>query len=174
MGPPEDLAAFCASEYPRLVRALSLYCGSREEAEDAAQDALVRACERWRAVATMASPGGWTFRVATNQLRSRYRRSRTAARALARINSPTVPVQDAAEIIDLRDAVARLPKRQRQALLLRHTFSLSTEEAADIMGISQLAVRSLIHRAVTTLRADLLPERPAEPTRGRDGTRHPT
>jgi RNA polymerase sigma factor (sigma-70 family) len=169
--PPEDLAAFCVSEYPRLVRALSLYCGSREEAEDAAQDALVRVCERWRTVATMASPGGWAFRVATNQIRSGYRRSRTAARALARTGAPEVHVGDVAEIITLREAVARLPKRQRQVLLLRHTFSLSTEEAADVMGISSLAVRSLTHRAVTTLRADLFADTAPERTRGgRDGS----
>lgn len=156
MAVPQDFSIFCATEYPRLVRALSLYCGSRDAAEDAAQEALVRACERWSSVATMTSPGGWVFRVATNQLRTRYRRVGMAARVLA--SAPhDVDVPDADEMIVVRQAVARLPRRQRQALVLRHTFALNVDETADLMGVSSTAVRSLTHRAISTLRAELIP-----------------
>lgn len=48
-GVPEDLAAFCEREYPRLVGTLSLYCGDVLLAEELAQEALARACSRWGA-----------------------------------------------------------------------------------------------------------------------------
>jgi RNA polymerase sigma factor (sigma-70 family) len=155
---PEDFASFCAAEHSRLVRALSLYCGSREAAEDATQEALIRASERWGKVAAMGSPAGWVFRVATNQLRSQYRRSRTAARVLANISRETDIGPDIDQLIVVRQAVASLPRRQRQALVLRHTFAMTVEEAAEVMGVSSPAIRSLTHRAVTTLRMQLRPE----------------
>jgi len=152
---PEDFALFCAAEYSRMVRALSLYCGSREAAEDATQEALIRACERWKKVAVMRSPAGWVFRVATNHVHSQYRRSRMAARVLANISRETDAGPDIDQLIVLRQAVAALPRRQRQALVLRHTFAMSVDEAAEVMGISSSAVRSLTHRAVSTLRVQL-------------------
>jgi RNA polymerase sigma factor (sigma-70 family) len=132
-----------------------LYCGSRKAAEDAAQEALIRASERWGKVAAMGSPAGWVFRVATNQLRSQYRRSRTAARVLADIPRETDNGPDIDQLIVVRQAVASLPRRQRQALVLRHTFAMTVEEAAEPMGVRSAAIRSLTHRAVTTQRMQL-------------------
>lgn len=155
MAAPEDFASFCTAEHSRLVRALSLYCGSREAAEDATQEALIRACERWGKVAAMRSPAGWVFRVATNHLHSQYRRSPMSARVLANSSRETDVGPDIDQLIVVRQAVAGLPRRQRQALVLRHTFAMTVEETAEVMGVSSPAIRSLTHRAVTTLRTQL-------------------
>lgn len=55
-GDEEDaaLAAFCHREYARLVGALTLYCGDGDVAQELAQEALVRACERWSGYARCA------------------------------------------------------------------------------------------------------------------------
>jgi RNA polymerase sigma-70 factor (ECF subfamily) len=154
MAVPADFSAFCAVEYPRLVRALSLYCGSRDVAEDAAQEALIRACERWPKVGAMNAPGAWTFRVATNHVHSHYRKVRTASRFSERLADEPVRTDDAAQLVAVRQAVASLPRRQRQALL-RHIFGLTVDETADLMRSTSPAVRSLTHRAVLTLKRQL-------------------
>ncbi|MFP5576908.1 MAG: sigma factor-like helix-turn-helix DNA-binding protein [Acidimicrobiia bacterium] len=51
----------------------------------------------------------------------------------------------------VRQAVARLPTRQREAVVLRHFLDLSVEAAAEVMGVSSGALRSLTHRATGQL-----------------------
>jgi RNA polymerase sigma-70 factor (ECF subfamily) len=60
---------------------------------------------------------------------------------------------------EVRDAIARLPGRQRQALVLKQYQDLSYSEIAEVMGITSLAVQMLLHRAMTALRRDLAPGR---------------
>lgn len=57
---------FCAAAWPRLVAAMSHYCGDVHVAEELVQEALVRACRRWAHVSKLSSPEGWTYRVAVN------------------------------------------------------------------------------------------------------------
>ncbi|HZP15125.1 MAG TPA: sigma factor, partial [Nocardioides sp.] len=69
-----ELTGFCRETWPRLVGALSLMTGDRHVAEELAQEALVRVCERWDEVRAMESPLGWTHRVAFNLASSHFRR----------------------------------------------------------------------------------------------------
>lgn len=156
-GPQADAAAFCAAEWPQLVRALSLYVGDPHVAEELAQEALLRACRRWSSVSQLDSPGGWTWRVATNLANSHFRRRRAARRASQRIGSEdrTHRDPDGGDAVAVRQAVARLPERQRTALVLRHVWGLSAPETAARLGITPDAVRSLTKRATATLRGQL-------------------
>ncbi len=79
-----DVERFCHEAWPRLVAALTNQFGDRWLAEDLAQEALVRACERWSSVRRLDSPIGWTFRVGVNLSRSSLRR-----RAAERPRVPT-------------------------------------------------------------------------------------
>lgn len=163
--PERDAAAFCAAEYPQLVRALSLYVGDRYVAEEIAQEALLRACRRWSRVSTLESPGGWTWKVATNLANSHFRRQRAARRARRKLAEQTETVQydpDGAVAVAVRRGVAGLPERQRTALVLRHVLGLSIEQTAERMGCSSDAVRSLTKRAGSTLRAQLGEVQPLE------------
>jgi RNA polymerase sigma factor (sigma-70 family) len=140
--------------WPRLVAALSQYCGDVHLAEEVAQDALVRVCQRWRHVSQLASPEGWTYRVAVNLANSRWRRRRAAQRAHQRHgldteSRPPVPVEDQ---LAVREALGRLTPKQRQAVVLRHVLELSVEEAAHVMDMTPGALRGLTHRAVGRLR----------------------
>lgn len=152
-----DAAAFCRGEYPQLVRALSLYVGDADVAEELAQEALLRACRQWSRVSRLESPGGWTWRVATNLANSHFRRRRAARRALQRLGptGQTHTDPDGADAIAVRQAVAALPERQRTALVLRHVLDLSAPETAQRMGITPDAVRSLTKRATAALRDQL-------------------
>lgn len=156
MAPPEDFADFCAREHPRLVGALDLYCGDLGVAEELAAEALVRACERWEEVRAMAAPGAWVHRVAMNLTNSWYRRRRAERRALARIGPVGVHLEEnTAEVMAVREALVLLPRRQRQAVILRHYLGVPAAEVAQLMGITPGNARVLVHRGLAAMR-DLL------------------
>ena len=56
-----ELSEFIRREHPRLVGALTLHCGDRALAEDLAQEALVRVCDRWTQVEAMEQPTAWLY-----------------------------------------------------------------------------------------------------------------
>jgi RNA polymerase sigma-70 factor (ECF subfamily) len=143
-----------------LVRML----GSSEEAEDLCQDTflkLIKAADRYQPTGKFQS---WLFRIAGNQARSRLRR-RKILRWLPLTNecdNATAPGPDALGKLAAReeqhlvqDAIARLPERQRQTLVLKQYHDLSYQEIANAMGTTVSSVQMLLHRAMTALRKDL-------------------
>lgn len=163
----DDAAAFCAAQYPRLLGALSLYVGDRFVAEELAQEALLRVCQRWEKVARLQSPEGWTWHVARNLANSHFRRARAERRAkqrLARVRAPSSDVRDDHEVV--RRAVAVLPVRQKTVLVLRYYLDLTVDDTAVRMGVSADAVRSLSKRAVAELRRQLGPVGALPPANG--------
>ena len=70
---------------PELLRAMYLITGDRHQAEEAAQDAFVKACEHWERIRVMANPSGYVYRIALNAHRSALRRpgARGPPRAVA-------------------------------------------------------------------------------------------
>lgn len=151
---------FCQEAYPRLVGGLAHQCGSLEVAEDAAQESLIRACRRWEHVSRLDSPLGWCFHVGANVATSWFRRRRTERAATARLASAVSARADGGdddEAIVLRASLQRLPRRQREALILRFLLDLPVEQVAQLTGSSPGAVRATTHRGVTALRAQLGP-----------------
>lgn len=166
----EELERFCADAYPRLVAAFTHHFGDRWLAEELAQDALVRACDHWGRVRDLASPVGWTFRVGVNLGTSWFRRRSAERRAKQRHGgSPTTYEDpDTADRLAVADALAQLPERQREVVVLRYFLGLSADEAAGVLGSTAGAVRGATHRAVRGLRerldVDLGAEEPSDAT----------
>lgn len=163
--PDAELAAFCRREHPRLVGALSLYCGDALLAEELAQETLVRVCRQWPRVREMAAPGAWAHRVAINLANSTFRRRKAEQRANRRqADRAMADDPDVDEAVAVRQAVATLPARQRAAVVLRHYGGYSVAETAALLGVSEGAVKQLAHRAALALRERLpdtrLPEAP--------------
>lgn len=160
----EGAAAFCASEHPRLVGALSLYVGDAHLAEELAQEALLRACRMWPFVSRLDSPGGWTWRVAVNLANSHFRRRQIAGRVHRRVAHGARSVHedpDSTVVLQVRQAVAALPPRQRLAIVLRFFLDLSVADTASRMRLSEDAVRSLTKRGAAALRAEIGSHLPA-------------
>lgn len=158
-----DLVDFCRAEHPRLVGALSLHTGDRDVAEELAQETLLRVVDRWEQVRAADRPGAWAHRVAMNLAASWFRRRAAEGRAVRRLDQPEVDHQpDTAAVLAVRRAVAGLSERRRRCLILRHHLGHSVAETAELMGISELAVRSLAHRAVADLRRALTDSDPEE------------
>ena len=175
MAPPDDLVAFCEREHARLVGAITLYCGDRALGEEIAQDALAKACERWEQVRVMAAPGAWVHRVAINATNSRFRRlgaERRARRRLEDRHDETVTDPDTADAVTIRDALAVLPSRQRQVLVLRFYLGLSVAETAQWMTSSEAATKSMTQRAIASLRDVLGVELQLEQVKEADDARY--
>ena len=155
MGDEQALVDFCREEWPRLVGSLSLYVGSRELAEDLAQETLVRVCGHWPRVRTADSPSAWAHRVAFNLAKSHGRRQATWSRIRTRVDVPPVAVvdRDGATALAVRDAISALPVPQRQVLILRYFADLSVRETAAAMRCPENTVKTHTRRALDSLRA---------------------
>jgi RNA polymerase sigma factor (sigma-70 family) len=151
-----ELAEFCQNEHPRLVGILTLYTGDRYEAEELAQETLVRVVSHWRKVSGLDAPTAWTHRVALNLANSSIRRAIVRRRAMARLEArrgdPDVPGGDTPTAIAVRQAVASLPERQRTALVLRYYADLPVSEVSRIMRCKEGTVSALVHQAIKGLR----------------------
>ncbi len=138
--------------------------GSREEAEDLTQETLVkvyRQAPRYRPEGKFKS---WLFRVAGNLARSRLRRRKILrwvdfdSKSHDQASSDPGPqrVLEANETAGaVREAIAALPERQRQALLLHRFQGLKYHEIAEAMDTTLPGVESLIQRALAGLRSEL-------------------
>jgi RNA polymerase sigma factor (sigma-70 family) len=149
-----DLDAFCLREWPRLVGALSLYTGDAGVAEDLAQETLARVCYRWEKVRELEAPGAWAHRVAMNLAHSHFRRA-TRRRALEQHAAESRAVHEEGDLdvaMLVRAAVVRLPRRQREALVLRYYADLSVRAVAEILRCPENTVKTLTRRAIAGLR----------------------
>jgi RNA polymerase sigma-70 factor (ECF subfamily) len=116
---PERFEAFYEREYHRVVGFAYAVAGSWEAAEDATQEAFLRAHRQWERVGRYDQPGAWVRRVAANLAVSAFRRRLAEARALVRLaarRQPDPPLRS--EVLDFWRAVRSLPSRQRQAVAL--------------------------------------------------------
>lgn len=151
-----DFDALYRNEFPRLVGALHLYCGDLELAHDFVQEAMSRAYRDWNRVRKSPTPSAWVYRVAINLATSWFRRVAVARRADrgAGRNRPRVHIDpDTGLHMAIRQAIAALPPRQRQAIVLRYVADLAVEDVARIMRCAPGTVKALTSQARETLRA---------------------
>lgn len=135
--------------------------GDRAEAEDVAQEVMLKLWKiapEWRQGEAKVTT--WLYRVVANAATDRLRRRRTVAlEAVAEPEdgrpSAEARLQDAARAAALATALAELPDRQRQAVVLRHIEGLSNPEIAEIMELGVKAVESLTARGKRALAANL-------------------
>jgi len=155
--PPEELAALVDREYARLVGTLVLLTGDREAARDAAQEALVRLCRDWSSVRRLAVPAAWLTRVAINAARSQHRRVGAQRRAYERAGSAFDVTRDpdVADRLAVREALAALPARQREVIVLRYYLGYDHAAIAEALGIGGGTVKSSLSRGLVRLRAEL-------------------
>lgn len=150
----EDFQDFCRTEFPRLVGALTLYLGSNDAAEELAQEALVRAFQRWKRIRAMDNPGAWVHHVALNLATSHWRRARAERRARARLaeGRETSSLDSLVDVAAVRAEVKELPRAERTILILRFFVELSVAEVSEVTGRPEGTVKRLTHEAITRLR----------------------
>jgi RNA polymerase sigma-70 factor (ECF subfamily) len=132
--------------FVRAERVALRILGDRVDAEDVAAETMVRAMGSWARMRTYRAP--WVTRVATNLAIDVVRR-----RNRDRAGEPAAWAEcDSTDRIVVQAALAKLPERQRQALVLHYVVGLSGPETAQAMGLSALTVKTHLQRALAAMR----------------------
>ncbi|HEY1073743.1 RNA polymerase sigma factor [Brevundimonas sp.] len=168
-GDPAAIQAMVARKLPRMLTLAQRMLGDATEAEDVAQEAMLRA---WRQAPRWA-PGQakfdtWLHRVGLNLCYDRLRRRREIATEAPPDRPDDGPAPDRGLLAmetgaRVEAALAKLPERQREAIVLCHYQELGNIEAAGLMNVSVEALESLLSRGRRALRsalADMAPNAP--------------
>ncbi|MFJ3793321.1 RNA polymerase sigma factor [Kitasatospora sp. NPDC090091] len=186
-GDTEALTALVHGSHPHVQRFAHSLCATPQDAEDAAQEALIilyRKIGMLRASGALAS---WMFRIVRNECLRRTRgllHRPPAATDPDQVDAsgrfdgrPGATTRSAEEDVLLRleaervaAAVAALPADQRQVLVMRDIQGLPGRTVADRLGLSTAAMKSRLHRARSTVR-EALREEPPGPTARSEGNR---
>ncbi len=153
-----SFTAFYDGNYPSVCRALALAFRDSQRAEEAAQEAFIRAYVYWRRVGRMDRPAGWVYVVAVHQAARARRRDDATVVPVAGRRGETTAMDIAEGVVEreaLRLAIARLPERQRLAIVLRYLADLPLVDVAAAMGCAVGTVKSTVHAALVRLEADL-------------------
>jgi RNA polymerase sigma-70 factor (ECF subfamily) len=142
-----ELRDFLRERYPRLVGAVALVTGDLASAEDAVQEAIVRAWERTERGEPIAALDRWVATVALNLSRSRLRRIRLDRLVRPRLAERTQIEGPSTDRVDVARALAGLPRRQREVAVLRYFLDMTTAEIADEMRTSEGTVKSQLFKA---------------------------
>ncbi len=157
----ERVRAFVAADYRKVVAAVALVCGDTAGAEDAVQEALARAWEQEARGVTIDRLAAWVTTVAMNLGRTSLRRRGAERRAVDRLTggltdrSSVGVTESRGDVIAVRAAVAQLPRRQRQAIVLRYYLGESVLDVASALGIAEGTAKALLHQARAGLREQL-------------------
>jgi RNA polymerase sigma factor (sigma-70 family) len=147
----------------RIFAASLAMTGNRHDAEEVAQDTFLRA---YRALVTYPpdrvrelKQKAWLHRIAVNVMRNRVRGVRPRLVQLNGSESDHTPGPEAramhrADMDDLAARVAELPRRYREAVVLRHVQELSYAEVAETLGQPVGTVKANVHRGLKLLRGD--------------------
>ena len=150
-----------AAHYRRLVRLSVLLVRDVETAEEVVQDSFVAMHGRWHRLREPDNALAYLRQTVVNRSRSVLRRRVVAARHVPEV-LPDAPGADETAVTDERrtrvlDALAALPRRQREVIALRYYLDLSESQIAETLGISNGAVKSHASRAADALRTSLGP-----------------
>ncbi|MFI6941791.1 SigE family RNA polymerase sigma factor [Streptomyces sp. NPDC050418] len=156
----EEFRDYATSRWAGLLRTAYLLTGDRHTAEDLVQTTLERAYASWRRVSQADSPDAYVRRILVN---ASARRHRHKLKELLPGPSGPPAEDEPAEPTDryvqadqrevLWRALAGLPPRQRQAVVLRHWEDLSEAQTAEAMGCSVGTVKSQTAKGLAKLRA---------------------
>lgn len=147
-GDLESIAALVSGSHPHVRRFARTLCASPEDAEDAAQEALIIL---YRKIGTLRASGAlasWMFRIVRNEC---LRRARLRPQHHEVPDAGTVSAED--EVLQRLEAgrvaaaIAALPADQRNVLIMRDIQGYSGRMVADALGLSLPAMKSRLHRA---------------------------
>ena len=157
--PDQALTVLYEAHYRPLTQLATLLAGGDPAAEEIVQDAFEQLVRRWSTLRDLEAATQYLRRSVVNGSRDRLRRRRTRREALLPASALARSAEDAvlmtARDRELIDAVAGLPRRQREVIALRYFLDWTEAEVADVLGISKGAVKSTGHKGLAALRSRL-------------------
>ncbi|MFJ4768266.1 RNA polymerase sigma factor [Streptomyces uncialis] len=168
-GDAEATAALVSGSHPHVQRFAYSLCASPQDAEDAAQEALIILYRRIGMLRASGALASWMFRIVRNEC---LRRSKSLLRGHGPLPDTVVPsfeddVLRRLEADRVAEAIAALPADQRRVLIMRDIQGYSGRTTADTLGLSTAAMKSRLHRARATVR-ETLRRSPLDPVWGGD------
>jgi RNA polymerase sigma-70 factor (sigma-E family) len=160
----DEFERFVESSGRRLLTTAGLLTHDRELAEDLLQTSLLKTWSAWPRITT--SPEAYARRTMVNTYVSWWRRRWNVEEATGELPEHPVEQRDHDRSLDLRSALARLPRRQRAVIVLRYYEDLSEAAVAELMGTSVGTVKSQASKALARLGID--PALDREPDRHLD------
>jgi RNA polymerase sigma-70 factor, ECF subfamily len=157
-GDVERFAVLVSRYRDRHARYAARMLGSLDAAEDAVQDALIRAFDRLADCRDPEKFAGWLFLILRNRCfaeRRRYRRQAIWPDDAAGIETPedsALPARQGELGEALKNALGELTAEQRDAFVLKHVDGLSYKEMAELTGTSVASLKMRVHRAYDRLR----------------------
>ncbi|CAM5602655.1 MULTISPECIES: SigE family RNA polymerase sigma factor [Streptomyces] len=156
----EEFQAFVIGRWPRLMRTAFLLTGEQHAAEDLVQSTLEQVYVAWRKVGSADEPEAYVRRVMINAHARRHRRRLREFLAPKDDSGLAHEQPDTGDRIAQADdrnalltALAELPARQREAVVLRYWEDLTETQTAEAMGCSVGAVKSNAAKGIAKLRA---------------------
>jgi RNA polymerase sigma factor (sigma-70 family) len=155
-GDPQAISTLVDCSHAPVRRFARSLCSTPEDAEDAAQDALIILYEKIGTLRVAAALASWMFQIVRNEC---IRRARFGLRAPVRITIVEPSAEDAAfarlEIEQIVKSIAGLPYEQRAVLIMRDVQGLSGAATAQALGLSRAAMKSRLHRGRETMHSRL-------------------
>ena len=146
---------FATSHRPALRQAAYLLCSDWHKADDLVQTALVKLYVAWPRVRDGQPPLAYAHQILVRCFLDEGRRPWRRESPGEVLERAAVTSDAAEDVLDLRAALAGLPRRQRATVLLRFWLDMSVTETADALGCSEGTVKSQTARALATLREQL-------------------
>ncbi|MFE5601893.1 SigE family RNA polymerase sigma factor [Streptomyces coelicoflavus] len=149
-----EFHAFFERHYAELARLAHLLTGEPDAADDLAADALLALWHRWDRVRAADHPVAYARGVVANLARTRVRSAVRERRRVALFwsqRAERTENPDVAGVVDVQEALRRLPFRKRACVVLRHAFDLSEKDTALALGVSVGTVKSQTSKAVAEL-----------------------
>jgi RNA polymerase sigma factor (sigma-70 family) len=151
-GDPRAIATLLDGSHAHVQRFAHTLCATPEDAEDAAQEALIVLYRKIGTLRATAALGSWMFQIVRNECIRRARLALHRPLPAAMVESSA---EDAAlarmEMQRIVDSIAGLPSEQRAVLVLRDIQGLSGAATAQALGLSRAAMKSRLHRGRETL-----------------------
>jgi RNA polymerase sigma-70 factor (sigma-E family) len=156
-----DFDAFYRASRQRLLGLVYVVTGDLGEAQDAVQEAFVRAWQRWESVSTYEQPEAWVRIVACRIATSRWRSMKARMRAHTRHGVELTVAGPGTESLEVVEALRRLPEEQRVAIALFYLVGLPVAEVARETDVPVGTVKARLSRGRRAL-AGLLALEPVE------------
>ncbi|WP_433059822.1 SigE family RNA polymerase sigma factor [Dactylosporangium sp. CS-033363] len=150
-----DFDDFYSGSYRRLVGQLYAMTGDLGAAEEAVQDAYIRAWQRWATVSAYLDPEAWVRTVAYRLAVSNWRRAVNRLAAHRRHGLPDNVPDPGPDHVALVDALRQLPPDMRRVLVLHHLVGLAIDDIARETGVAIGTVKSRLSRGRKALAATL-------------------
>jgi len=156
-GDVDAFARLVDRHHARCLRVATQLLGDADDAEDAVQDAFVRAYRHLGSYRERDRFGAWMLRIVVNQCRTRAAKAARYTRFDLDQHEPDAehgPAHDASDRrAEMAHALAQLGPEQREAIVLRFTEELSYEEISALTGVGISALKMRVQRACSRLRA---------------------